>query len=539
MRELSLNNCRLDKRYDIQRELGRGSYAEIFVAHDTMASPTSPHKCVVIKALNVFLQDDLDPDLERTLVENFQNEAIALDRVRHPNIISRLGHGTARDLAGTVFHYLVLEYLEGGDLQNASRTGNLSLKQAFKYIEQVCAGLRHAHRHNIIHRDIKPQNLLLTKDRETVKIADFGVARVHQSDSPITRVGTNVYAPPEHSPLNFDDGGVMTVSTLTPAADIYSLAKSAYTLITGEAPRMFANKPITDLPLTWRENEWSEDLRRVLSRATASEPSARHQSVDEFWTDLEPVRRVVYDMETATSVRPKLHETPQAHVSRGYSPLAPQEPRFDTSRELKLRHPYGPRQNSDVGSGNSDFSRIAERPIPKVESPVRRAEIPISDGVRYPAWEPREQAAQPAISGGPIASLELEPNEGTRRDEIRNPKSAIRNRGRRVATFAVLLVVFAGGLYGTSAFLRSRGIIPPISNPFTARTGRANTDINLRPEPNANNDPIGLVTKNSRVKILRTQNNWYQVDVLEQGRTRDATLATNRGWLNGKYVDLD
>ena len=80
MRELSLDNCGLDKRYDIQRALGRGSYAEIFVAYDNLASTTSPHRCVVIKALNVFLQDDLDSDLERTLVENFQNEAVAFDR---------------------------------------------------------------------------------------------------------------------------------------------------------------------------------------------------------------------------------------------------------------------------------------------------------------------------------------------------------------------------------------------------------------------------------------------------------------------------
>ncbi|MEP6705333.1 MAG: serine/threonine-protein kinase, partial [Acidobacteriota bacterium] len=315
MRELSLENCRLDKRYDVERELGRGSYAEIFVAHDAIASVTSPHKCVVIKALNVFLQDDLDPDLERTLVENFQNEAVALDRVRHPNIISRLGHGTARDLAGTVFHYLVLEYLEGGDLQKAARVGNLSLKQAFKYIEQVCAGLRHAHRHNVIHRDIKPQNLLLTKDLETVKIADFGVARINLSDSPITRVGTNIYAPPEHSPLNFDDNGHMTVASLTPAADIYSLAKSVYTLITGEAPRMFANQQITDLPLTWRDKEWSDDLVRVLRRATSAEPAARQQSVDDLWHELEPVRRMAYSTQTATSVPPKLHETPQSHVA--------------------------------------------------------------------------------------------------------------------------------------------------------------------------------------------------------------------------------
>src|SRR5690606_18890794 len=120
------------------------------VARDNLAYSESPHKLVVIKALNVFLQDDLDPDLERTLVENFQNEAVALDRVRHPNIISRLGHGTARDLDGLTFHYLVLEYMEGGDLQKAARDTRLTLKQSLKYIEQVCAGLRHAHEHGVI-----------------------------------------------------------------------------------------------------------------------------------------------------------------------------------------------------------------------------------------------------------------------------------------------------------------------------------------------------------------------------------------------------
>ena len=91
------------------------------------------------------MQNDLDLDLERTLVENFQNEAIALDRVRHPNIISRLGHGSARDLRGTIFHYLVLEYLPGGDLARACRQKSLSFIQALDYIEQVCAGLAHAH----------------------------------------------------------------------------------------------------------------------------------------------------------------------------------------------------------------------------------------------------------------------------------------------------------------------------------------------------------------------------------------------------------
>jgi serine/threonine protein kinase len=120
--------------YDVLRHLGRGSYAEIYLAQDILASPQSPHNLVVIKALNVFLQDDLDPDLERTLVENFQNEAIALDRVRHPNIVSRLGHGTARDLHGVVFHYLVLEYLPGSDLQKAVKQQRLEPRLAFSYL---------------------------------------------------------------------------------------------------------------------------------------------------------------------------------------------------------------------------------------------------------------------------------------------------------------------------------------------------------------------------------------------------------------------
>jgi serine/threonine protein kinase len=110
MSELKLQHSRLDGRYDILECLGRGSYAEIYVANDNAAIEGAP-RTVVIKALNLHLQEETDAELERTLVANFQNEAVALDRVRHPNVINRLGHGTAIDLAGTTFHYIVLEYL--------------------------------------------------------------------------------------------------------------------------------------------------------------------------------------------------------------------------------------------------------------------------------------------------------------------------------------------------------------------------------------------------------------------------------------------
>lgn len=514
MKELSLENCRLDKRYDIFAQLGRGSYAEIFAARDTLASPQSPHKLVAIKALNVFLQDDLDADLERTLVENFQNEAVALDRVRHPNIISRLGHGTARDTRGTLFHYLVLEYLEGGDLQKLSRENPLSLKQALKYIEQTCAGLRHAHRNGVIHRDIKPQNLLLTKDRETVKIADFGVARIHASDAPITRVGTNIYAAPEHSPLN-SDGEVMVVPALTPAADIYSLAKSVYTLLTREAPRFYVNQQITDLPLTARNEVWADELKRVLAKATRRDPAERHQSVDEFWQDLEGVRRFASDFETSTLVRPKLSTVPQPHVAHGYSPVAPQQARFDTSRELKLRHQFGPA----VATPAVDLNNAAKPRIPAIAA-TERVET---------YWTANDNHN---------SQLKIEiPNAYVQETGVK-----VKRKGKllkRLTAVAVFLMMFAGGLYLTHSFLQNAGILPDVAGVFQQKTGRANTDINLRPSPNTDNEPIGLVTKNSRVRIVKIQNNWYQVDVLEQGRQRNEQLPTSRGWLNGKYVDLD
>ena len=97
MSELKLQQSRLDGRYDILECLGRGSYAEIYVANDNAAAEGAP-RTIVIKALNLYLQDAPDAELERTLVSNFQNEAVALDRVRHPNVINRLGHGTAIDL---------------------------------------------------------------------------------------------------------------------------------------------------------------------------------------------------------------------------------------------------------------------------------------------------------------------------------------------------------------------------------------------------------------------------------------------------------
>jgi serine/threonine protein kinase len=496
MRELVLNNCRIDRRYDTREQLGRGSYAEIYLARDILASPQSPHGLVVLKALNVFLQDDLDAELERTLVENFQNEAVALDRVRHPNIISRLGHGTSRDLKGTVFHYLVLEYMPGGDLQSRVRRRKLAPQEALNLIEQVCAGLAHAHERGLIHRDIKPQNLLLTTDHATVKIADFGVARSLNVDSPITRVGTNIYAPPEHSPLNIGAGNA---SQLTPAADIYSLAKTVYTLMTGEAPRAFANEPITSLPESARGEDWADALLAVLQKATNDVPSMRQQTVDEFWNDLAAVRSIIAEGEYMTVLKTA---APQPHVARGYTPIAPTQPSF---QGVRVQQPT--------------YTRPAYSPPQRVSSPH------VSKGYLAKQTTP----TQPAIS--PYAERKPAPNLAA----VTQPKK--RKVLRRLATFAVFLMIFVGALYGTASYMRGRGMIPDFTNLFAqTKTAVANKDVYLRPTPNTENDPIGLVTKNSKVRIVNSRDNWYQVDVVEQGRERPNATNAARGWLHGKYI---
>jgi len=503
MKELSLNNTRLDGRYDIQSILGRGSYAEIYVARDSLAAAQSPHKSVVIKALNVFLQNDLDTDLERTLVENFQTEAVALDRVRHPNIISRLGHGTARDLRSTIFHYLVLEYLSGGDLARACREKSLNLTEALFYLEQVCAGLGHAHQNGIIHRDIKPQNLLLTADRKTVKIADFGVARVSESDSPVTRVGTNMFAPPEHSPIFAGNTGMLTFTKLTPAADIYSLAKSAYVLITSESPKFFTNQPVTELPFSMRQKPWAEDLIKVLNKATQTDSRMRYQTVNDFWQDLSRIKLLAEeeDRDAETKILTAPHQIPQPHIAKGYTPLAPRQPRFNTSRDLKLKNNFSVADNAPlvVRLENYNFNQSSNtQPLP-IEKEI------------VPVYEELPRFTE------------------------KNKQTSL----RRFAVFIIFLGLFAGILYGTHNYLRGRGVLPQISNPFKSQTGKTNTDLNLRPSPSNKNDPIGMVSKDSRVKILSSSDNWYEIEVVEYGRPKDNPNYADRGWVYAKFIKVE
>ncbi len=516
MSELKLQQSRLDGRYDILECLGRGSYAEIYVANDNAAPEGSP-RTIVIKALNLHLQGEPDNDLERTLVSNFQNEAVALDRVRHPNVINRLGHGTAIDLAGTTFHYIVLEYLPGGDMFVLTRTRPLSIQRALFYLEQVCSGLAHAHKCGVIHRDIKPQNLLLTEDREIVKIADFGVARLDATEGAITRVGTNIYSAPEHNPLiqtgQLDTTGLkLPHDYLTPAADIYSLAKTTYALIAGESPRRFAHHSLSELPALARNTHWGNAVLRVLQKATRNRPEDRYQSVEEFWDELSDA--------SLPPTRP-LQMVPPLEARRKPSADLSIEPELEDFTEAAPPRP----QFAVPGPAELTFADVDTIKRPRIVVPINleaRRQMELRE-------QQQQLAAEQSANGRKRATVE----------EILPP-----SKKRRALVAAGLILAFSGMLLATHKYVTSQWnplteITRITEPPLIGREGVTTTDVNLRPVASVSQDPIGLAESGSKVKVLSADNNWYEVQVMEHARPKLDPYSSDRGWINKRYVRFD
>jgi len=537
MPELKLQQTRLDGRYDILECLGRGSYAEIYVAHDNVASGSAP-ATVVIKALNMFLDDAPDAELEQTLIANFQNEAVALDRVRHPNIISRLGHGTAIDLVGTSFHYIVLEYLSGGDMAAFSRRSPLPLEKVLFYLEQVCSGLAHAHEGGVIHRDIKPQNLLLTADRQVVKIADFGVARFAASEGAITRVGTNIYSAPEHNPLvqtgSLDLGAIAGSGGshhehLTPAADVYSLAKTTYTLLAGEAPRRFAQHAIQELPAPVMGQYWAASVLRVLEKATQIRPDKRYQTVQEFWDELADAALPPTKPLQGADLDARRRPSADLAIQPEEFPEAPPKPQFEPVQATP----------ADIGARAHPLNRT---PHYGAVPPAPRPKIVVPVSVLQTAASKREAVQQARSAQDRIAALPDESRNGKSPGLRRRPVGP--RRARPFVVAALLILSFSGMLLATHKYVTSQW------NPFVGisklgdifvigREGVTTTDVRLRPDASSANPPVGLAEAGSRVKILAADDNWYQVQVLQHGRPKTDPFTADRGWINKKFVKFD
>lgn len=540
--ELRLENSLVDDRYLVERCLGRGSYAEIFLAYDQLNEGTA----AIIKSLNTSLQGTPDPELERTLVENFQNEAIALDRVRHPHIILRLGHGTAADLEGVPFHYIVLEYMPGGDLWSLCRKQPVALDDALFCFQQIAEALAFAHSKRVIHRDIKPNNILLSADHSVLKIADFGVAKLtHDEASEITRVGTNVYAPPEHHP-DIRDGDL--IEKLTPSADIYSLAKTIYTAMTGRAPRQFSREPIGSLPVEFADQPWSQPLLAVLAKATAARVADRYQTVEEFWECFTRVRSIEETGEDvddeATIVRSRLSTTSpieQTAARPNFQTLA--NPSQELSRPQKARivvelpgraepkpvleEQTGVRdiatEQPNTGTAESLGTRTFGSPH-FVEPAINGVGLQSPGPEQQAVVSPEQNAMNLRTRGLKVQTLQGE------RSFLDNIRAAISSEWLR----RVFIIFLAAALIGLAASTYYHFADRRVG---TGRiTGAQN--VNLRGNPNLSGAPLVVLPEGTKIRVVGEQAGWMKVKVLEWPVTAPDG-APDTGWVDGRFVKMD
>ncbi|MBO6134547.1 MAG: Stk1 family PASTA domain-containing Ser/Thr kinase [Lachnospiraceae bacterium] len=261
---------RLSGRYDIIEQIGVGGMSYIYKAYDTRE-----RRVVAIK----MLKEELAFDDE--FVKKFQSEALASKGIRHKNVVS------AYDVVDEgSMHYMVLDYAEGITLNKyIADKGRLSNEETVDISLQVARGIRAAHQNGIIHRDIKPQNIIISPDGEA-KVTDFGIARaVSSTTRSISVIGTVHYISPEQ---------VRNVK-VDYRSDIYSFGCTMYEMITGEMP-FEGNTPLEIIVAHLRSNidnpstknkDIYKSLEKIILKATRMVPRERYQTMDEMISDLE------------------------------------------------------------------------------------------------------------------------------------------------------------------------------------------------------------------------------------------------------------
>ncbi|MGB9660640.1 MAG: Stk1 family PASTA domain-containing Ser/Thr kinase [Moorellaceae bacterium] len=279
----------LDGRYEIKEALGGGGMALVYRGYDRLL-----HRSVTIKILREQFASDQD------FVARFQQEARAVARLSHPNVVSIYDVGQEDGL-----HYLVMEYVEGRSLKEIiAERAPLPVSEVIEIALQICEALEHAHENGIIHRDIKPHNILITKQGR-VKVTDFGIAQA-VNESTMTYDGTMIgsvhYLAPEQA-RGEPTGAV---------ADIYSLGVVLYEMVTGqlpfngETPLAIALKHLQEEPRPPRDSnpEVPPALERIILRALAKDPARRYPNVGSLRADLRALRSVLADEDFATRELP-------------------------------------------------------------------------------------------------------------------------------------------------------------------------------------------------------------------------------------------
>lgn len=265
---------KLDGRYDIRELIGIGGMANVYRCYDTI-----DEREVAIK----ILKDEYLNNVE--FIRRFKNESKAIAVLSHPNIVKVI------DVSfGDMIQYIVMEYIDGITLKEyIQQQSVLSWKETVHLISQVLAALSHAHSKGVVHRDIKPQNMMLLSDG-TIKVTDFGIARFSNNTKTMTEqaIGSVHYIAPEQAKGDITDG----------RTDIYSLGVMMYEMLTGRLPYDGDNAvsvALMHLQLTPESPcqinpDIPEGLEEITLKAMQKQPSDRYQSAQDMLADIERFR---------------------------------------------------------------------------------------------------------------------------------------------------------------------------------------------------------------------------------------------------------
>ncbi len=262
-------------RYRMDRRLGAGGMSTVFLATDTVLE-----RAVAIKLLAEHLAED------EAFVTRFRNEALAAARLQHPNVVQVFDSG---EDGGSHRHYIVMEYVEGPSCADLLREHKLlDIEDAVRIASDACHGLDYAHRAGVVHRDVKPGNLLMANETGSTKLADFGIAKAAEQTR-VTQVGsvlgTAAYLSPEQA--RGEEAG--------PASDIYSLGVCAYQFLAGRLPHEYAS--LTELalkqqdqqvePITMHRPDVPPELDEAVRVCLSRDPESRYASALDLARSLE------------------------------------------------------------------------------------------------------------------------------------------------------------------------------------------------------------------------------------------------------------
>jgi serine/threonine-protein kinase len=259
-------------RYELEELVGTGGMSSVFRAHDRQLE-----RRVAIKILHEHYADDPE------YLERFRREARAVARLSHPNIVTVIDRGSDDGR-----QFIVFEHVEGENLKElVVRSGRLSVRRALELALGVADGLAFAHDHGLVHRDVKPQNVLLSREGE-VKVTDFGIARSLHVEHGVTQtgtvLGTGEYLAPEQA----------SGKQVSPATDVYSLGVVLWELLAGDVPFDGENFVAVALrhvnepppPLRQRRPDVTPRLEAAVERALAKDPARRFPSMTAFAKEL-------------------------------------------------------------------------------------------------------------------------------------------------------------------------------------------------------------------------------------------------------------